>query len=315
MPRRLFPALSLPLLFLLVACTTVVEGEPEERSSIDAPRPAATFAFVPYTPTPTPSPTPSPTPTATPPPTPSPTAAPTRTATPTPAPTQRPVQVARGSALIIGDGVAVRSAPSTKEGRVVASLGNLAQVQILGAVKGERWVVGDQDWPMVPHSWTDTWYQVDGGYVYSAYVFIPTANEGSPFDRSAERSVQVDIRTQTLRAFVGERVVFTAAVTTGKNGFETPPGRYTVGAWGRVANETMTSGQAGINDEAEAYHVKNVLFTQYFDALGDALHLNYWQPESLFGNTRTSHGCVGLFLHDAQWLWLFTQGGVRLVIQ
>jgi hypothetical protein len=76
----------------------------------------------------------------------------------------------------------------------------------------------------------------------------------------------------------------------------------------------MTSGQAAIDDPAEAYNVKNVLYTQYFDSLGDALHLNYWQPDGVFGSARTSHGCVGLYIHDAQWLWLFTQGGVRLEI-
>jgi len=104
-------------------------------------------------------------------------------------------------------------------------------------------------------------------------------------------------------------------VTTGKPDFDTPKGRYTVGAWGRVQNETMTSSQAAINDPAEAYNVKNVLFTQYFDGAGDALHLNYWQPESVFGTARTSHGCVGLYIHDAQWLWMFASGGVPLEIR
>jgi lipoprotein-anchoring transpeptidase ErfK/SrfK len=196
----------------------------------------------------------------------------------------------------------------------VARLANLQEVNVLRAVKGERWIVGDQDWPMAYQSWTDTWYQVEGGYIYSAFVFIPKAGEASPFIRTTDRWIEVDLKTQTLRALVGDRPIFFAAVTTGKDGYETPPGRYTVGNW-RVANETMTSGQAAISDPAEAYHVKNVLYTQYFDTLGDALHLNYWQPESVFGAVRTSHGCVGLYLHDAQWLWFFTQGGVRLEIR
>lgn len=198
---------------------------------------------------------------------------------------------------------------------MVKRLNHLQEVQLTGAVKGEQWIVGGQDWPMAYQSWTDTWYRVDGGFIYSAFVFIPKAGEGSPFNRDGTRSIRVDLATQTLRAFVGEEVVFTAPVTTGKDGYETPKGRYTVGAGGRVANETMTSGQAGINDPAEQYNVKNVLYTQYFDGVGDALHLNYWQPDSVFGTTRSSHGCVGLLVHDAQWLWLFTTGGVLLEVR
>jgi lipoprotein-anchoring transpeptidase ErfK/SrfK len=57
-----------------------------------------------------------------------------------------------------------------------------------------------------------------------------------------------------------------------------------------------------------------VLFTQYFDRQGDALHLNYWRPESAFGAQPTSHGCVGMLLHDAQYLWLFAEPGMRVEI-
>lgn len=292
---------------LLTACSSAA-GEQVRDLRQDGPAPAATFTFRADTPTPTPSPSPTPTPS----PTPSPTPAPTRT--PPAAPAPQPVEPARGAALVIGDGVLVRSMPSTTEGQVVRRLGHLQEIQVLGAVRGERWIVGDQTWPMAQQSWTDTWYRVDGGYVYSAYVFIPRAGETSPFVRGAKR-IEVDVRAQKLSVLVGEQVVWTAPVTTGKPGYETPPGRYTVGAWGRVANETMTSSQAAINDPAEQYHVKNVLYTQYFDGAGDALHLNYWQPESVFGAARTSHGCVGLQIHDAQWLWLFAAGGVRLDIQ
>lgn len=306
------------LCLVLVAACGTASGEPATDSVAVAPPPAQTFAFEPATPSPTPtSPPPTPTPTPTPrPPTATPTPAPT--ATPTRTPTQPPVQAeaepARGTAFAIGDGVLVRSLPSTKDGEAVRRLANLQELQLLGAVKGERWIVGDQDWPMAYQSWSNIWYKVDGGYVYSAFVFIPRPGESSPFVRGT-RSIRVDIRTQTLRAFVGDQVVYTAPVTTGKDEYDTPTGRFTVGSWGRVANETMTSSQAGITNPAEQYNVKNVLFTQYFDNLGDALHLNYWQPESVFGTTRTSHGCVGLLVHDAQWVWLFTQGGVPLVIE
>lgn len=305
MPRLLLVAVA--LLLVLTACGRRTGGQVLAVEQ-PMPRPAATFTFQPLTPSPTPSPTPTPTPTRTPTPLP-----PTRTPAPTPARTAVP-EPTRGAAFAMGDGVAVREQPTTHS-PVVRYLSNLQEVELLGAVKGERWIVGDQTWPMAYQSWTDTWYRVDGGYVYSAFIFVPRPGEASPFIRTGPRSLHVDLRTQTLRAFVGDQVVYTAAVTTGKDGYETPRGRFTVGAWGRVANERMTSSQAGIDNPEERYDVRNVLYTQYFDGAGDALHLNYWQPESVFGAVRTSHGCVGLLLHDAQWLWLFTQGGVPLVIE
>ncbi len=166
---------------------------------------------------------------------------------------------------------------------------------------------------MAIQDWSNLWYKVDGGYVYSAYVWVPKAGQVLPSSLPAgERWVNVNLATQTAQLMIGDRAVYAADVTTGKNLYETPTGHWRVNY--QVLNETMTSGQAGINDPAEHYDVQNVLFTQYFDGSGDALHLNYWQPESAFGNARTSHGCVGLFIQDAQYVWMFGQAGMRVEI-
>jgi len=309
--------LSLCLAALAVACGAA-DAKPERQARVVfVDQPVETRVAVPA-PTPSPSPLPTPRPTPAPQPTAEPTARPTPvpTARPTPQPTAPPIEVRAGAALVMGDGVLVRSAPTTQGGEVVRRLRNLDQINVLGAVNGEQWVVGEQDWPMVPHAWTRTWYQVEGGYVYSAHIFVPRPGESTPFLRSsAERTLEVSLSSQRLKVMVGEEVVYQARVTTGKVGYETPTGTYRLYPGGRVFNETMTSGQAAISDPAEAYNVKNVLYTQYFTSLGDALHLNYWQPESVFGAQPTSHGCVGLMLHDAQWLWLFVQSGTTLVIR
>ena len=76
----------------------------------------------------------------------------------------------------------------------------------------------------------------------------------------------------------------------------------------------MTASQAGYSPQQAAYDVENVLFTQYYDRNGDALHLNYWRPKEVFGRTATSHGCVGMQLHDAQWFWLFGAPEMRVEI-
>lgn len=120
----------------------------------------------------------------------------------------------------------------------------------------------------------------------------------------------VDLSDQTAKGMVGQNTYHTAYVTTGKDGWETPAGQYQINY--RVYDETMTSASIG----AEEYYVlDHVLYTQYFTGEGHALHLNYWRPDSVFGHERTSHGCVGMRLADAEFFWNFVGMGSRVVVQ
>lgn len=124
-----------------------------------------------------------------------------------------------------------------------------------------------------------------------------------------EHWVDVNLTNQSATAMVGNAPYYTALVTTGKDGWETPVGEFHVIY--RVYDETMTSASIG----AEEYYVlRHVLFTQYFTNQGHALHLNYWRPESVFGNQRTSHGCVGMRYADAEFFWSFANVGTRVVV-
>lgn len=127
---------------------------------------------------------------------------------------------------------------------------------------------------------------------------------------AGERWISVDLASQTTSAMVGDQVLYTAYVTTGKDGWETPTGSFQI--LYRVANETMTSAAIG----AEEYYVlDNVLYTQYFTNVGHALHLNYWRDDYYFGNIRSSHGCVGMRLADAEFFWNFAAVGTRVEIR
>ena len=108
--------------------------------------------------------------------------------------------------------------------------------------------------------------------------------------------------------------MYTAPVSTGAPDFPSPLGSHHIEKDGRLAVERMTASQAGYSPQQAAYDVENVLFTQYYDRNGDALHLNYWRPKEVFGRTATSHGCVGMQLHDAQWFWLFGAPEMRVEI-
>jgi lipoprotein-anchoring transpeptidase ErfK/SrfK len=125
-----------------------------------------------------------------------------------------------------------------------------------------------------------------------------------------ERWILVDIASQTTTAMIGDRPLYTALATTGKEGWETPPGNYKIVR--RVQNETMTSVSIGAE---EFYELKDVLYTQYFTTAGHALHLNYWRPDYYFGSIPSSHGCVGLRLADAEFFWKFATGGTRVTVR
>ena len=238
-------------------------------------------------------------------------------ATKTPSPTATPTpELSAGVEIVVGGDLRVRSGPSTAA-PPVKTLKDRARVQIDTAMDGENVLVGAQTWVPVTPDWTRTWFRLtDGTFVYSAFVFIQQPEEASPLadGRGEERWIDVDVTKQTATAMIGTRGVYTAPVSTGAPGFPSPLGSHRVEKDGRLAVERMTASQAGYSPEQAAYDVERVLFTQYYDRNGDALHLNYWRPKDVFGHTATSHGCVGMQLHDAQWFWLFGAPDMRVEI-
>ena len=128
-----------------------------------------------------------------------------------------------------------------------------------------------------------------------------------------EHWVAINISQQAAVGMIGRGWVHRAWVTTGDDGWETPEGTFWINR--RVYNETMTSAAIGIPPGSpDSYHLDDVLFTQYFTNAGHALHLNYWRPDWVFGNRRTSHGCVGMRYNDAAFFWRHVNVGYRVVI-
>lgn len=130
--------------------------------------------------------------------------------------------------------------------------------------------------------------------------------------RDDEAWVLVNLTALAAVGMIGRLYTHVAPVTTGKPGWETPEGEFRIVR--RVANETMTSASLNIRDPNDQYVLTNVLYTQYFTWEGHAFHLNYWRPDSVFGNERTSHGCVGMRLDDAKYFWDYLSIGSRVVI-
>jgi hypothetical protein len=137
----------------------------------------------------------------------------------------------------------------------------------------------------------------------------PRVTEADVAALQPERWVDVDLTTQRMNAVVGKRVVYTATISSGKKGWETPTGTYHI--MYRVENETMTSESIGAE---EYYRLENVLYTQYFTDEGHALHYSWWKTSQSFG-TPSSHGCVSETLKDAEYFWNFADVGTRVTIR
>ena len=237
----------------------------------------------------------------------------------TPVPTQPPApqpQITAGTSIVIGGPVRLRGDPSTANPET-GTLYDGQSVRVVATVKGENWLVGSQTWVSSIPDWTTDWYQLDdGSFVYSAFVFTLLPDETSPTRNTggAEKWIDVNLTNQTVSAMIGDQAIHIALASTGSADFPTPAGTHHIEPDGRVPLIDMTASQAGYSPQQATYNVERVLFTQYFDRTGNAIHLNYWRPAEVYGNTPTSHGCVGLQLHDAQYLWLFGEPGMRVEI-
>jgi lipoprotein-anchoring transpeptidase ErfK/SrfK len=151
--------------------------------------------------------------------------------------------------------------------------------------------------------------------IVAVVILVSSLFVGAPLsaDAAQGRWIDVDLSNQTASAMSGNTVVFSALVSTGAPGRETPTGTFQI--LNRVANETMDSATIGIpHGTPGSYHVSNVLYTQYFTSGGAALHGNWWAAPGTFGRVATSHGCVGMSNADAAAFWRFATYGTPVVI-
>jgi len=130
----------------------------------------------------------------------------------------------------------------------------------------------------------------------------PTVSPRPSSLRAGERWIDIDLVTQTLVAWEGERPVYATLVSTGKGlpGTDeaTPKGEFRI--WVKLESSNMDNLE---DEEAKRYYaIEDVPYVQYFDR-GVGLHGAFWHRA--FGHVR-SHGCVNLAPLDAQHLFAFT---------
>lgn len=117
-------------------------------------------------------------------------------------------------------------------------------------------------------------------------------------------SVVVDLSSFTITVYRGGVYDSSTTVNTGKAGFETPTGQYYVNSMYRY--DDMSGREGG-----ESWDVSNVPYAMYFTGVGHALHGSPWS--SYFGQ-RSSHGCVGLPVSFAAYLYNIAYIGMPVKI-
>jgi hypothetical protein len=195
---------------------------------------------------------------------------------------------------VVVDGANLRSAPT-------ANASVVGQLPVGSPVVVSAWIAGDMIVADNP-----AWAQLDDDTcIYSAEIrpvdvpSAPAVLDDAPLNG---RWIDINLTQQVVVAYEGRTLVRMARASTGRPGWETPPGAYVIQR--RVASETMIGA---------SYYVPHVRWTQYFSSDGKALHENYWKAPDEFG-IPSSHGCAGLHAADAQFLWDWATVGTPIVV-
>lgn len=116
--------------------------------------------------------------------------------------------------------------------------------------------------------------------------------------------VDVNLSTQYMVVYQGNTPVMESYVSTGRPGFDTPTGTFSV--MSMTPSQTMEGVLGG-----EYYNVPDVPDVMYFTDGGHAIHGTYWHNN--FGAVM-SHGCVNLPMDVADWLYANAYIGMPVVI-
>ena len=129
------------------------------------------------------------------------------------------------------------------------------------------------------------------------------------------RTITVDLSTNTLRLYDGFDVIRTYSVATAMQGYETPPGTWTI--YNKVENPTWVNGAkdtwgADLPDEIPP-GPGNPLGTRalYLDAPGIRIHGTY--SDSSIG-TYASHGCIRMHIPESEELYPLVPIGTKVLV-
>lgn len=125
------------------------------------------------------------------------------------------------------------------------------------------------------------------------------AEQISLLKASDKRWIEVNLSTQRLLAWQGNKPAYAVIVSTGKKQTPTPTGSFTLQSKRRL--DRMRGAD---------YDLPDVPYALYFYR-GYAIHGTYWHNH--FG-TPVSHGCINVAVNHAQWLFDWAAVGIPIII-
>ena len=124
-----------------------------------------------------------------------------------------------------------------------------------------------------------------------------------PFARGG-KWIEVDIATQTVIAWQDDIEIWRAPASTGKPGFRTPMGTFTI-------SKKFPTRRTRATVRDEHWDIPGVPWIMVFRSGGYYFHGVYWHDD--FG-TPVSHGCVTLSVPSAEWIYNWTPPGTPVWI-
>jgi lipoprotein-anchoring transpeptidase ErfK/SrfK len=150
-----------------------------------------------------------------------------------------------------------------------------------------------------------TYDETDEGWWMKASEGVKTNPGPPPKDLAAgEKWIDVNIKSQTLVAYEGDRPVFVTAVSTGKEDKDDKQKDHKTptGTW-RIREKHIAATMDGDVASDGPYSIEDVPWIMYFNG-SYALHGAFWHNN--FGRMQ-SHGCVNLAPLDAKALFGWTE--------
>ena len=180
------------------------------------------------------------------------------------------------------------------ESRKAVTTGDPVARHTVVRLTGERVVVNGARYDETDEGW---WMKASDG---------TRTNPGEPPRdlQPGEKWIDVDLKSQTLVAFEGDKAVFATAVSTGKEDKEDKEKDHKTptGTW-RIREKHIAATMDGDVASDGPYSIEDVPWIMYFNG-SYALHGAFWHNN--FGRTR-SHGCVNLAPKDARAVFNWTE--------
>jgi L,D-transpeptidase-like protein len=171
-------------------------------------------------------------------------------------------------------------------------------------VEIDRWVPGTQVYPTLI-----TWGHLadDRGYVYGSTIRprIADSPPNPPPDSLGwtDNWVDVNLTLNVITAYEGQVVRGFFPTSPGRPGWETTRGKHI------VRSQVLVQDMAG-----PGYYVHGVQWISYFLSDGEAIHARTWDLDAISLGVPSSHGCLGVALDAAAFLYRFAGPGTRVYV-